>query len=111
MVNVTSSGLSSTSRIFPAFTRASSQREVKRRALVDGALGPDPAAMSVDDAAHGGEPHPRAFEFGRGVEALEHAEQFVGILHVKACAIVLDHEHAVTVFVLRREFHPWLRPL
>jgi len=45
------------------------------------------------------------------VEALEHAEQLVGITHVEAGAIVFDHEHMVTVFVLRCEFHPRLRPL
>src|SRR6266513_2331871 len=111
MVNVTSSGLSSTSRIFPAFTRASSQREVERRTLFDGAFGPDPAAMPVDDAAHGGEPNPGAFEFRRRMEPLKHAEQLVGVAHVEAGAIVLDHEHATAVFLLRRELHARLRLL
>src|SRR5258708_7782017 len=55
-------------------TSLPSQREVECRALIDHALGPDPAAVPVDDASDRREPHARALEFGARVQALEHAE-------------------------------------
>src|SRR5713226_10052427 len=117
IVRAASSGLSSTSRIFPGFTRASRpaggplQSEVERRSLIDGALGPDPAAVPGDDAHDGGEPDARALELGRGVQALEHAEQLVRVLHVEAGAVVPDHEGPAAVDVDGAEFDARLRLL
>src|SRR5467141_2207467 len=110
-VRATSSGLSSTSRIFPGFTRASrpagsgpSQGEVERRSLIDHALGPDPAAVPVDDASDGGEADAGALEVGSGMQSLEHAEQLVRVLHVEAGAVIPDHEGLAPVRVGGSEF-------
>src|SRR5437899_8756035 len=112
-VRATSSGLSSTSRIFPGFTRASrpagsgpSQGEVERRSLIDGAFRPDPAAVPVDDPPDGCEADTGALEFGSGMQALEHAEQLVRVLHVEAGAVVPDHEGLPSVRFDGAEFDP-----
>src|SRR2546430_14832356 len=103
IVRATSSGLSSTSRIFPAFTRppgppsGPSQREVERRSPIDGSLGPDPAAVPGDDAPDRRETDAGALEFGRGVQSLEHAEQLVHVLHVEAGTVVPDQERPLSV--------------
>src|SRR2546426_6278608 len=97
-----SSGLSSTSRIFPAFTRpprppsGPSQGEVEGCSPIDGSLGPDPAAVPGDDAPHRRETDAGALEFGRGVQALEHTEQLVRILHVEAGTVVPDRSEEHT---------------
>jgi len=46
--------------------------------------------VAVDDALYGRETDSGAFEFLGAVEPLEHAEQLVGVLHVKADAVILD---------------------
>src|SRR2546428_3802060 len=109
-----SSGLSSTSRIFPAFTRpprppsGPSQGEVEGRSPIDGSLGPDPAAVPGDDAPDRRETDAGALEFGRGVQALEHAEQLVCVLHVEAGPIVPDQEGPLAAHIGGSEFD--LRP-
>src|SRR5712692_912644 len=117
-VNATSSGLSSTSRIFPGFTRASrpagsgpSQSEVERRSLIDGAFGPDPAAVPVDDAPDGGQTDAGALEVSSGMQSLEYPEQLIRILHVEAGAVVPDHEGPAAVRFDRGELDPRLRLL
>src|SRR5881397_4254907 len=111
-----SSGLSSTSRIFPAFTRpprppsGPSQGEVEGGSPIDGSLGPDPAAVPGDDAPHRRETDAGALEFGRGVQALEHPEQLVGVPHVEAGPVVADQERPASVLFDRSKFDLWLRP-
>jgi hypothetical protein len=46
--------------------------------------------MPMDDPLHNGEPHPRPFVILEPVEPLEHAEEFFGVTHVEADAVVLD---------------------
>src|SRR3989442_9109061 len=100
-----SSGLSSTSRIFPAFTRpprppsGPSQGEVEGGSPIDCSLGPDPAAVPGDDAPHRRETDAGALEFGRGVQALEHTEHLVRILHIEARTVVPDHERPLSVHI------------
>src|SRR5215470_19444284 len=90
IVSTSSFGLSSTSRMRLSRNRSAlssmpgtPQGEEERCAAADLALGPDPAAMAVNDALHGGEPDAGAFEFGRRMQPLKRAEQFCGIGHVK----------------------------
>src|SRR5262245_29034681 len=61
---------------------AGGQRKEKRRALTRPALGPGPAAMPRDDAAHIGQADAHAFKLVRVVQPLEHAEELVRVLHV-----------------------------
>src|SRR2546423_10063111 len=86
-----------------------SQSEVERRSPIDHALGPDAATVPGDDAPYRRESHAGALEFGRGMQALEHAEQLVRVLHVEAGPVVPDQERALAVRCDRAEFHPALR--
>lgn len=69
------------------------EREAEGRAGPRRAVGPDTAAVLLDDAGHDGQPHPRAGKFRGGVQALERDEQPAGILGGEARAVVA-HEVA-----------------
>lgn len=58
------------SRVASHLGCAFAEGEVKYGALVDGTLGPDPAAMPVDDAPHGGEPDASIWERNRSTDLL-----------------------------------------
>ena len=62
----------------------------RRLRLTDHSLGPDLAAVPVDDALNGGQSYPGAFEFFGPVQTLKHAEEFVDVLHVEARPVVPD---------------------
>src|SRR3954468_19075945 len=66
------------------------QREVEGRAGARAALGPGAAAVALHDAADVGEADPGALELLVAVQALEDAEELVGVLHVEADAVVPD---------------------
>src|SRR4029078_10198045 len=86
-VSSSSFALSSTSTI----TRSRMglrQREVEGGAGARQDIRPDPAAMALGDPRDGGEPDAGAGVLGLGVQALEHAEQLVAILHVAPRAVV-----------------------
>ena len=51
-------------------------------------LGPDPAAMSLNDSLDDRESHARPFELSLTDQALEDAEKFIIILHVESNTIV-----------------------
>jgi hypothetical protein len=56
---------------------------------LDGAaLGPDASAVPVNDSLYGGETDACAGEVMRGVQTLEGSEQFFGVLHCEASAVV-----------------------
>ncbi len=55
----------------------------------------------VDDAPHIREANAGAFELVGAVQALKHPEQFAGVLHVEADAVVA-HEDDRFAFVARR---------
>src|SRR6266576_2793286 len=73
--------------------------EVKSGALVRLGFAPDTPAVLVDDALHGGQPDARPVELILGVQALKHAEQPVGALHVKADAVVANEDHSMAAMV------------
>src|SRR3989449_10318291 len=77
--------------------------EVERRPAVHRSLRPDTAAMPVHDALHRGEPHARALELRGRVEALERAEQLVGVRHVEPRAVVPDEAGALPVALVYAE--------
>src|SRR2546428_9281155 len=66
--------------------------EVEGRSFADGAFRPSPAAVAVDDAAHGRQPDANAGKFALAVKPLERAEQLVGVDHVEANAVVPDEQ-------------------
>ncbi len=61
------------------------------------ALGPDAPAMAFDDAPHYCKAHAGAFEFMRGVQALEHPEQSTCVTRVEAGAVVPYGEYNLVV--------------
>jgi len=65
--------------------------------LIYRSLGPDLPAMAVDNALNRRKPYSGAFKLFSGMQALEHAEQLVDILHVEACAVV-PHEDLYVIF-------------
>ena len=97
----TSSGLSSTSRIGGG-AHGGAQGEEEGRALAGPAFGPDAAAVAGDHALHGGEADARALELGGVVQALEGAEELVGVGHVEARAVVADEEDGLAARAARR---------
>jgi hypothetical protein len=67
--------------------------EIERSAFIQFRRYPHPASVFVKDALHRRQTDARAFKIFRTVQPLEHAEQFVGIFHVEADAIIPDPEH------------------
>src|SRR5579859_4226267 len=73
------------------------QREEKRSALARGGFHPDAAAVFLDDARNGGQADAGAFKFLGAMQPLEHAEEFAGIFHIEAHAVVADKDDRVAV--------------
>src|SRR3569623_631331 len=70
---------------------------METRAALGLGLGPDPAAVSRDDAPHVGQPDAVAGEFGSAVQALEHTEKLAGVFHIEPGAVVGHREDIFTV--------------
>src|SRR5262249_38712501 len=103
--NSTSFGLSSTSRISTRLSgiRATSEREVERRAVVHLGLGPHPATVSVHDALHDGQPDAGPLVVLGTMQALEDAEQLVRVPDVESYPVVLHEVHAFAVLLARTD--------
>src|SRR6185312_14814788 len=71
------------------------QRDMKPCALVRLGLGPDPAAVTRDDAPHVGQADAVAGKFRGAMQALEYPEQLVRVLHVETGAIVGHREFII----------------
>src|SRR5258706_10320667 len=69
------------------------KRKIEGGASIHYALGPDPAAMAGHNALNRGQSDTGTLECFWEVQALEHAEQFVHVFHVKTHAIVSDEHH------------------
>src|SRR5262245_41774138 len=91
-VSSTSFGSSSTSRISGASTACTIrlQCEEETGALPDGALGPNPAAVTVDDPLDGREADTCAVVVLSVMKSLEHAKQLIHVAHVEAGSVVAD---------------------
>ena len=79
-----------TFRAPPGQPAGSSKKNVAPRSGL--ALGPDAAAVALDDAVDGGQTDAGPLELGRLVQALERREEAVGVLHVEAGAVVAHVE-------------------
>src|SRR5260370_29729179 len=75
--------------------------EGERRPLVGAALGPDPPAVSVDDALDEGQTDPRPFELVVPVQSLKDPEQLACITHVEARAVIPNVERGFAAFAPR----------
>src|SRR3954452_15021848 len=87
------------------------QREVERGALARATLRPDPAAVLVDDLLADGEADAGALEAVRAVEAVEGAEDDVGLAGGEADAAVVHGDARHAVLHGRRDLHPRLTVL
>src|SRR6266480_824551 len=87
-----SSGLSSTSSISTAFVsfiiQLSFHREIKCGAAIKRGFRPNTTAVTMNNPLHNRQADAGAFKFLSPMQSLEHAEQFVGVLHVKAGAVI-----------------------
>src|SRR5712664_3783132 len=84
------------------------EREVERCALARLGIGPDPAAVPVDDALDRRQPDPGALILVARVQALESAEELVGVRHVEAGAVVAHIEHRAPVVAEAADLYAWL---
>lgn len=64
--------------------------EKESRTLIGLGLGPDATAVAMDDPLHDGQADAGSLILVGEMESLKHAEQLVGIAHIKAHAIVFD---------------------
>src|SRR5262245_664707 len=80
--------------------------KVKSRAAIDGAFGPNPPSVPVNDTPHVGQSDARAFEFARAVQALKDTKQLVHITHVEAGSVVANEEHRLLVVPRGAYFNP-----
>jgi hypothetical protein len=78
--------------------------EVEGSSLIEIAVGPDLAAMASNDAIGGSEAYAGPGEFALRVQALERAEQAVGVTRVKPSTVVANEERGFAVFVGVAEF-------
>src|SRR4029077_15732391 len=72
---------------------SSLDNEEERRPFPDRPLGPDSPTVPVDDPLRGRQPYALSAELALAVQALERAEQLVGVDHVEPDAVVA-HEDA-----------------
>src|SRR5688572_6950724 len=87
------------------------QREIKGRALIDGRLSPDAAAVALDDPLHDGQPDAGAFIVLGAVQPLKHTEEFVRIPHVEARAVVAHEKRFDVALLQTSDFQLRLRSL
>src|SRR5579859_1851665 len=86
------------------------EREVKTGALAGLPLAPDAAAVPVHDPPDRRQPDARPLELGRGVEALEDAEELRCVGHVEPGAVVADEVHRLAVLLRRAELDARVGP-
>src|ERR1700691_3713382 len=75
------------------------QREVKSCTLVHFGFSPCATAVFLHDALHRGQSDARAFKVLGTMQALEYAEEFVGIFHVEARPVVANEDRRLAVFL------------
>ena len=58
--------------------------------MIDGALGPDAALVTVNDPGHGRQADARASEVLIPVQAIKGIKELIGIEHIKAGSVISD---------------------
>ena len=79
----------------------SGQREKESGPFVHLALSPGPARMAFDNAPDVGQPEACPFKFFAAMQALEKAEELLGLAHVEAGSIVLDEKNELVVRIIQ----------
>ena len=73
--------------------------------MVDRCGDPDTAAVTMNDALHRCKTDASAHEFLGVVQALESAEEFIGVSHIETGAVVPDEKAGFAVLVAHTEFN------
>src|SRR5208282_1740150 len=81
------------------------EREVERSAAVDGGLGPNFAAVAMDDALDSRQTNTRPLEILLAMQTLENSEQLIGILGIKAHTVVTHEESRDAAGFLRADLN------
>ncbi len=71
--------------------------KVKSRPVVRRAFRPGSAPVALNDALDVGQTDARALKLSLAVQALEDAEQLVGILRIKAGSVVANEDHILAL--------------
>src|SRR5450759_3771904 len=79
--------------------------EVEGSPCVHHRFRPYPSGVPVEDALHNSQTNPSALEILCPMQSLENAEQFRGVAHVEADAVVAHPVHALTIFKLMADAH------
>src|SRR5882724_4462504 len=66
------------------------QSEIESGAAVHGALSPNPATVTLDDALDGSQSDAGTFEFSAGMQALKRTEQLMYVCRIETGAIILQ---------------------
>src|ERR1035441_7106715 len=77
----------------------SPEREVKNCALPWLTIRPDPAAVEVDNALHGGQTNARARKLSSLVQASKRSEERARVRHVKTHSVVAHKKHGIAVLL------------
>src|SRR5437660_10920773 len=88
-------------RVFPFW-----QTKVESGSLIGTASGPDPSAVTVDDALHNGQSDAGTREFTGRVEPLEDREKAVRVSHIESSAIIAHEKCAIRL--VQAEFDFWV---
>src|SRR5258705_8580115 len=89
--------------------RVDRQGEIKARAFLDTAFGPDLSAVPGDNPMHDREPDTGAAELVVSVQALKNGEQLVGVAHVESGAVVLHAVGHVPILGSAGDLYPRVR--
>jgi len=82
------------------------QSEIEGGAFAHFALRPDFTAVAVDDPLYRGQTDAGAGKLVHPVQTLEGAEEYAGVSHVKADAVIADKEDLFTVYCSAANFNP-----
>src|SRR5690606_35802635 len=78
--------------------------EVESRAFVYGGFRPDATAVSEQHALHRRQPDSGSLKFVHAVQSLKSAEQFSGVCHVEACAVIAHKIHGFSIALRDSKF-------
>ena len=71
----------------------------KRRPAICGTFRPNPASVTKNDPPDAGQSDARALELHAAMQALKHAEEFVGVFRIETDAIVPNESYCFTAAI------------
>src|SRR5208282_227888 len=80
--------------------------KVKRRPMIENAIGPDLTAVAANDPLNGGEANPGADELRALMQALERHEQLLRVRHIEPRSVVTNEGNPCAVLLGAPYFDP-----